>query len=80
MSLKNQTQTSSVPLETVYELEKCEDGSTRIGNSVEVSAADAVQMIKAGLAKHELAPIGEVPSHLIGGRIKAEVSDVGNSN
>jgi hypothetical protein len=76
MSRKEQTQISN---EVVYELLKDEDGKVYgIGNSIEVTRAQAVEMIKAGLAKHERAPIGELPDGW--GSAGAEVRDGGNSN
>lgn len=50
------------PLEVVYELLKRDDGSVwGIGNSKEVTRREAIDLIRAGLCKHESKPIGELP-------------------
>lgn len=59
MSQQNETQTSKV---VVHELVERPDGSTGIGNSIEVSKAEAVQMIRARIATSIIRPIGEVPA------------------
>lgn len=56
----------AIPLkEEIYHLEKLDDDSFRIGNSEEVSVDEAILMIKNLQAKSALAPIGELPSHLL---------------
>lgn len=49
------------PVEVVYLLEQLPDGTLRIGNSHECPRSEAIQMIRASLAKSADAPIGEVP-------------------
>ncbi len=66
MSRKEETrifsdEVTQEPLEVVYLRERRPDGSTRIGNSHECPRADAIEMIKGGLAKHASAVIGELP-------------------
>lgn len=45
----------------IIELEKRIDGSTGLGNAIEVSMSDAIEKVKAGLAKFEGLKIGELP-------------------
>lgn len=49
-------------METVYQIEELPDGTKRHGNTIEVSREEAIDMIRAGIARHESAPIGVVPA------------------
>lgn len=49
----------------LYELVARPDGTTGIGNTIEVSRDEAILMIKNLQAKSASAPIGEVPSDLL---------------
>lgn len=66
-------------LVTVYELEKRADGSIGIGNSIELPRAEAILQIQQGSVKHESAPIGELPTVLLGGGVVAEAEDHGGN-
>ncbi len=61
----------------LYELEKRNDGTYGIGNSIEVSESEAVLLIQSKQAKSPFAPIGEVPSFLVVEEVE-EVKDVDN--
>lgn len=54
---------------TLVELVERKDGSIGLGNSIEVSRAEAIDLIQAKKAKHELAPIGEVPVFLVAAEV-----------
>lgn len=47
---------------TVYELVERPDGTIGIGNSIEIDKEEAVLLILQRRAKHESAPIGELPA------------------
>ena len=60
MKRPGQTQTSN-ELVVLNELSKSPDGSTMIGNSIEVPYREAVLLVQTGKAKFLNAPIGVVP-------------------
>lgn len=49
------------PIEVVYLLETRPDQTVGIGNSHECPRSEAIEMIRAGLAKAVSAPIGKIP-------------------
>jgi hypothetical protein len=62
MKQKERSQISSEQLVTIYELVEAEGRVIGIGNSRECGISEALELIKAGKAKAEHLPIGDLPS------------------
>lgn len=76
MSRKKITPTSDGgEIVTVYELVERPDQSLGVGNSIQIEKREAVLLILQRRAKHESAPIGELPDGWSGGVEEVEDGD-----